>query len=906
MQLRQSDLLLKTKLIPPRLISNYVSRKALFARLDQGLEQKLTLVSAPAGYGKTTLIASWLKHVNLPAAWLSLDPDDRDFTRFLTYLIAALQTIFPQTGTNTLGLLEVPPLPPNQTLLTHLVNNLTTIQEKFILVLDNYHAIECEKIDQALTFFIDHLPPKMHLVVISRVDPLLSLSQLRAKGQLDELRSADLSFSPSEASEFFRQMTDLDLTGAEVTALDQRTEGWIAGLQMAALSLRKREAESAAEFIEDFCGSHRYIMDYLVDEVLQGLPEKVHRFLLFTSILDRLCSSLCEAVISVDELEGGGDGLAKTHILAAGGGVQDILFYLEQNNLFIYSLDDQRYWFRYHSLFADLLRHRLQQIYPDRVAKLHLKASEWYEREGLIDAAVHHALAVKAFGRAADLIEQTASGMIQRSELTRLINLIDIFPEEELQARPLLGLYYCWSLLLGGQTQQAAAHLSSIESGWAAGDTEQYLLVQGHTAALRAYLMRETGDFSTAVALSRQALAQLPSQETLLCAMVTLNLAIVHYLEGEFQPASQLLEEIIAAGQTSQLLANTLSAIYLYAQILKVQGELTKALQLCHDGLAFVTRHGWQNYPAVGFVYVALGELYRERNELKSAQEYLDRGVKLGMEGGHPHILIIGNIWLAWLRHTIGDIPGSQESIRDALQLVQRHQVSRYWPIPSAASYQARLSIAQGNRAAADHWEQALAKNQTDRPIKFLYEAEDLTLARLWLVQGNLRRAESMLIQLQEEAELSGRNGSLIEIRILQSITLDALNKSDDALTALAQALRLAEQEGYIQVFLDEGEPLLGYLRLAAARDLQTPFALRLLTAFKAGAPVVEALVEPLSERELEILRYLAAGYSNQDIAQELVLAVSTVKKHISNIYGKLEVGSRTQAVARARTLGYL
>jgi LuxR family maltose regulon positive regulatory protein len=901
--------LLQTKLYIPAtrpdpaagLRTSLIPRPRLIERLNEGLAGKLTLISAPAGFGKTTLVSYWLDQLNLPAAWLSLDEDDNELARFLTYLIAALQTIQPEVGTEVLVLLQSSPLPPSHTILTLLINDLTAISERFILVLDDYHTLETDTIDQALDFFLDHLPPLMHLVLTSRVDPNLSLARLRASGQLNELRSAELRFTSEETARFLEQMTDLSLTAAEVAALDRRTEGWIAGLQMAALSLRQRDAAAVSQFIEAFSGSHHYIMDYLVDEVLQGQPAKVQTFLLHTSILDRLCGPLCEAI-----LRGGGRGVAPPHVASDAPRPQELLAYLEHANLFINPLDDQRQWYRYHTLFAELLRQRLQQTYPDQVAGLHLSASEWYEQAGLTRPAVRHALAAQAFDRAATLVEQVAAAMIEHSEFTRLLTWIDTLPEDVLQARPRLGLYYVLILFFSGQIRQAAIRLEAIEVLLATDETKRTPEVQSFAAAMRARLLRDTGDFAATIALSRQALAHLPKQDTLFRDMVTLSLATAHYLQGDFELASQLLTETITAGKTAQLALNTFSAIYIKARLLQAQGALRQALQLCHEGLALIARLGWQGFPAIGFLYVVLGDLLRERNELSTAVEYLEKGVKLGQDGGHPAILVGGNVPLAWLRHTQGDAAGSQEAIQAALQFVQQHQVSRFWPIPSAACYQARLWIAQGNLAAACRWAQDSGLNQTDNPVTFLYEVDYLTLARLLIAQGSLEAAEALLLRLDRAAAETERNGSLIEILILQAITFAARDRGEEALSALGQALSLAEPEGFVRIFLDEGAPMAELLRRAVAQDLHASYALHLLNALGEVAAVPQPLIEPLSERELEVLRRVAAGYSNQEIAQDLVVAVSTVKKHISHIYGKLGVGSRTQAVARAREIELL
>jgi LuxR family maltose regulon positive regulatory protein len=894
--------LLQTKLFIPLTRSDtagrdrLVPRPRLIEQLDESLPGKLTLICAPAGFGKTTLVSSWLEHAGLPAAWLSLDEDDNDLARFLSYFIAALQTIWSEVGADLLATLQATPVPHSHTLLTRLINDLTAISEKFILVLDDYHTIEDKTIDQALDFFIEHIPPRMHLVIASREDPNLSLSRLRANQQLNELRSADLRFTPAESAQFLEQMTGLSLTEAEVAALDQRTEGWIAGLQMAALSLQQRDATVVAQFIEDFSGSHHYIMDYLVDEVLQGQPAEVQSFLLYTSILDRLCASLCDAVVGT--LEDLNVGMFKSS--------DEILIYLEHANLFITPLDDQRHWYRYHHLFTDLLRLRLQQTYPNQVPKLNLSASHWYEKAGLTAPAVRHALAAQAFARAAMLVEQVAPAMIQRSELARLLTWIEALPEEEVQIRPLLALYYCRLLYVSGQIEQVTIRLEAIEAMLAADEAKRTPEVRAHIAALRSFLARETGDLAATIALSRQALTDLSERDSLLRVMAAVNLATAYYIQGEFELASQLLTETIASGHTTQLTTSTLAAIFVNAQLLHTQGALRRALQLCQDGLALIDQHGWQDLPAVGFLYVVLGNLSRERNELSKAAEFLERGVKLGQAGDHPHILTSGYVWLAWLRHTQGDMSGSQEAIRSALQVVRQKQVSRLWPVPPAASYQARLWIAQGDLIAASRWAQNSGLNPTDTPITFLYEVENLTLARLLIAQGNLEEAEALLLRLHRGTATTGRAGSLIEILILQALTFAAQRRAEEAISALEQALDLAEPEGFVRIFIDEGAPLADLLRQAVARDLHAAYALHLLGAMEAAAAAKQPLVEPLSARELEVLRWVAAGYSNQEIAQELVIAVSTVKKHIHNIYGKLEVGSRTQAVARAGELGIL
>jgi LuxR family maltose regulon positive regulatory protein len=823
------------------------------------------------------------------------------------YVITALQRLRADLGESALTLLQSPLPPPLTSILTTLINEIASFSENFSIVLDDYHLIKSQAIHEALAFLLDHLPPQMRVILTSRADPPLPLARLRARDQLTELRADDLRFTPDEAATFLNEVMGLKLTAEDIAAIETRTEGWIAGLQLAALSMQGRDDVSG--FIQAFSGSHRHVLSYLMEEVLDRRPAGTLNFLLQTSVLDRLCGPLCDAVTGQHD---GDETLRK----------------LEQANLFIVPLDDKGQWYRYHHLFAEVLQSRLQQTQPDLMPELHRRASAWYEENSLMAEAVDHAFAAQAFDRVATLVEQVAPAMIQRSELAKLLTWLDTLPDDEVQARPRLALYYAWGLLLSGEIKRAAARLEAIEAMLATHEAKRTPEVQGHISAMRARLLRESGDLASTIALSRQGLAQLPKQDTLLRARITLDLTIAHYLQGEFEPASQLLTETITTGRTAQHLLSTLSAIYLNTQILRAQGALRQALQLCQEELELVVRGGWQNFPAVGFLYVALGDLLRERNELIAAAEYLEKGINLGQAGGNLYISIAGHAWLAWLRQTQGDVTGSHQAIRTALQLVQQQQVSRFWPLPPAACYQARLWIAQGNLAPAGHWAQDSGLNPADPPVTYLYEVEYLALARLLIAQGNLNAAESLLLRLHRAAASAGRSGSLIEILILQAITFSAQKRSEEALAALERALTLAEPEGYIRGFVDEGEPMEKAIRklrgeigkLKDPTELQTHlmvYADKLLEAFTDNAPQLQiepanppvlqaSLVDPLSARELEVLHLIAEGLSNYAIARKLFLSTGTVKVHLKHIYGKLDVNSRTQAVARLRELNLL
>jgi LuxR family maltose regulon positive regulatory protein len=971
-------LLLTTKLHIPPARPGLVSRPRLIERLDEGLRlgHRLTLISAPAGFGKTTLLSEWIAGHKRPVAWLSLDKGDNDPTRFWAYFIAALQTIEANIGTSALGVFQSPgvaqanefvatTLPPIESVLAALINEIATIPEPFALVLDDYHLIKAQSIHSALTFLLGHLPPQMHLVIATRSDPRLPIARLRGRGQLTELRLADLRFTLDETAAFLKQAMSLSLSADDVAALASRTEGWIAGLQMAALALQGMifvpGREDPTRFIAAFRGSDRYILDYLVEEVLQRQPNSVQTFLLQTSILDRLTGPLCDAVVGVSEsaiqrenlapLEAAVSGALRgdsaepsprgrgperlyspipresTHPLIqdnlrssiADSPSQEILEYLERNNLFVIPLDNERQWYRYHRLFTDLLRQRLHHTQPDQIPVLHHRASEWYEQNGLMAAAIDHALSARDLGRAARLIERAAEATLMRSEVTTLLKWIEALPDELVRARPALCIFHAWALLLVGRP------LDVIESRLQDVDEDSDLM-PGQVAAMRAFIASSMGQMPHAAKLCRQALERLPEDDLFLRNLAAWLLSISQLADGDLAAGRQALDEVI---RTSQEVGNVMVATAALGQLARLrlrQGHLYEAQTIYERAMALATDKQGRPLPIAGHAMMGLGELFREWNDLEVAVRYLVQGIEL-TEQWREFATFRGYITLARVRQAQGDVDGARAAIQKAQQLAVEFDATD-WDDLIVASYQARLWIAQGasdpsRLEAAARWAEkrrsvmGAAPSGSEEYDEFvdhhLRKYEQVVMARLLIVQDRPAEALELLEPLLPIMEQRKQKESLIEIQILEALAFQAQDDIAQAMIALERALSLAEPGGYVRIFVDEGPPMARLLLQAAARGISPEYVNKLLAAFPGSEPAVvsqpstgEMMVEPLSEREIEVLQLIAEGLSNQEIAQRLFLSLATVKWHTSNIYGKLGVKNRTQAVAKARSLGIL
>ena len=892
---RESEIatpLLTTKLYIPPVRSELVSRPRLIQRLNAGLYRKLTVISAPAGFGKTTLLSEWATGCGQPVAWVSLDKGDNDPARFWAYFVAALQIIRADIGEAALAMLQAPGVagattpPPIEALLTTLINEITEISDPFALVLDDYHLlIDAQPIHDALVFLLDHLPPHMHLVIATRADPPLPIARLRGRGQLTELRLTELRFTTDEAAAFLNQVMGLGLSAEDIIALETRTEGWIAGLQMAAASMQGRK--DIASFIQALTGSDRYILDYLIEEVFQRQPDRVQTFLLQTAILDRLTATLCNAITNRD------DG-------------QSTLEMLERANLFIVPLDNQRRWYRYHRLFADLLRSRLRRAHADLVPTLHRRASEWYEQSGLTAEAIEHSLAAEDFERAADLIEQVAEATLMHSEITTFLGWVDALPDELVRVRPSLCVFHAWSLLLSGRSLDAVE--SRLQDAARLGDV-------GKVAPLRALVAVYQGQMTRAAELSRRALERLSEDDLFLRSIAAWILGLSQLTDGDLTVGSQALEEVVKMSQQVGNVMITVTAISHLAKLRMRQGRLHEAKATYERALELATDRQGRPLPIAGEALMGLGNLLCEWNELKTATRYLIEGIELTKRWGEAPAMD-GYIALARVRQAQGDVDGARDAIQKAQQLAIKTDATELDDLVVALE-QARLWVAQGNIKAAMRWveERGVRDDATeleDFISSHLRKYEHLVLSRVLIKQSHPGEALALLEPLLTRMEQQGRIDLMIEIQALKALALQAQDDLAQAMTTLERALSLAEPGGFVRVFVDEGEPMAQLLYQAAARGIAPQYAGKLLAAFPAAEPPAKPrqphmeMIEPLSEREIEVLQLIAEGLSNREIAQKLFLSVNTVKVHTYNIYSKLSVHSRTQAVAQARVLGVL
>ncbi len=916
--------LLATKLYRPTPRSSGVLRPRLIAQLNNGLDRSLTLLAAPAGSGKTTLLSQWLAEGTWPVAWLTLDDDDRDPVRFMAYMVAALQTVVPQLGNQLLTTLLAPQPPPIAAMLTTLINELATLAQPVVLVLDDYHRVHSPPVDQILAQLLAHMPPRLHLVIATRENPQLALASMRARGQLSELRAVDLRFTLAEATTLLNQAMGLDLAPAAIATLEARTEGWAAGLYLVALSLRGRS--DIADFLHSFSGSHRFVLDYLLEEVLARQPVAMRRFLLYTSILDRLCGALCDAVVADPAI--------------AGSATLDAI---ERANLFLVPLDDERRWYRYHHLFGELLRQRLGQepdLPGEHIAALHARASAWYEVHGLELEALQHAAAAADPVRLARLAELSWQRMDSTFQSVAWRRWVQQLPAAFLHDRPVLSTQYAWAHLDAGDLEASEVYLRNAErwldASRALRSAEPVVVVaeeQLHTlpvriALARSYLAQAQGDLAATVHYAGLALDPAHAAEPLLRAQAEVLLGFAHWSAGDLDAAYQAIAGWVEHTRQTGQLAFALASAFGMAEIRIAQGQLREAARIYRQFLQLAPPDDEAMRQAAPHLHLGLALLAHEQGNDVAAARELQASHECSLQASLIDWPFRWCLAQARLQESAGAWGGALDLLDEAGRLYVRNPVPDLRPI---AAIKARLFLRQGNLAPAMAWAAAQGLAATDE-LSYLREFEHMTFARVLLARAQhetgepgerlLDAALRLLARLLAAAEAGGRSGSIIEILLLRSLAYAALGDVQRALVSLAQGLALAAPEGYVRLFIDEGPPLMRLLAAFHSAGSRQPAVLRgyceqLLVAARyrpAGTAQASAsatgeqaiLLEPLSAREREVLQLIAEGLSNQELAARLHISLHTVKVHTRNIYGKLGVTSRTQAVARGQALGML
>lgn len=833
-------------------------------------------------------------------AWLALDESDSDLSRFLAYLVAALQTVAPGLGERLLATLQAPPPPSTEALLTPLLNEVAALPGPLVLVLDDYHMIEGQAVDLALTFLLEHLPPQLHLVIATREDPQLPLARLRARGQLTEVRDADLRFELAEAAEFLNRVMGLSLSAEDIAALEARTEGWVAGLQLAALSMRKQP--DPASFIQTFTGSHHFVLDYLLEEVLQRQPPAIQAFLLRTSILRRLCAPLCDAVLG---------NPAKT--------AQETLESLERANLFVVPLDPERRWYRYHHLFGDLLRQRLGR--PAQLAEDHRRASVWYEANDDLAEAFHHALAAGDSERAAGLAEAAWKGMERSFQTAAWIGWTKRLPPAVVGGRPRLCVQLAWAYSDAGELEASEAYLQQAERALAGAAVQPGSeSLPGNLALIRASNAQNRGDLAETLRYTELSMRLIPADDFGLRASAAITLGFTHWATGDLELSLQAMH---AWRDNMRQLGNQtfdVASAFAVADMQVILGRLREAETALRQAISAATALGPDAEAVIAHHHLGLALLAHERGDATATAHHLQTAAELGRRTTLVDWRYRWSMAQARLKESAEEWEAALELLNEASRVYVKNAIPLVQPV---AAHQARVHLKQGRLDLAQAWvrERGLS---TESEARYLDEYELLTLARVRLAEGAFDGVNMILKRLQALAEKQRRSGSLIEIRLTQALTEQAQHNRSGALAALEQALALAEPEGYRRIFVDEGRPLrrllLDFRAALEEQERSSPHPLagyvnKLLAAFLLATegtpqsqrpPQAATMPEPLSERELEVLRLIAQGLTNREIGERLYVTLSTVKGHNQRLFGKLQAQNRTEAVARARELGLL
>ncbi|MGB9754120.1 LuxR C-terminal-related transcriptional regulator [Roseiflexus castenholzii] len=900
------------RLRPPPLRPSLIARPRLIERIDDTLHAALTLISAPAGFGKTTLLTEWALHVQSAAraavAWISLDATDDDPVRFWSAITLALSVVRTDIGAHARSLLESPQRPPHMLLAHALLVDLNAVAAPIIVVLDDYHLITSAEVHESLTTFIEHLSPHVHLVIATRADPPLPLARWRVRGRLAELRAADLRFTTEEAAAFLRSTMGLDLPLDVIRALEDRTEGWVAALQLAALSIRDRA--DVEGFIRRFAGSHRAIVDYLAEEVIGRQPDHIQTFLLRTSIVDRMSAELCDALLTPAADEPG-----------AAIPAQAMLDHLERANLFVTPLDEERRWYRYHHLFAEMLRDRLQRTQPALVAELHRRAARWHREAGFADAAINHFLQAGDAANATDVIEAIADATLwEQGDAQTLLRWIAALPDDTVLARPRLALDQVWALLASIQFDAAEARAAELDHVLTRRDAQMRSVVIGELAAVRSVAARVRGDVPRALEYATHARDHLASIDCSLArAIAVMNLVEAHLMQGNLSSAEQLCDELRIASLSRNLVI-ALIGVLSRSEVYRNQGRLTDACALLDEALRLLERRGASERPIVALIHLALADILYEHNRLDEAEYYANLALRRAERWWNNDILIHSTGLLSAIRRAQGDEAAAAKLAERVEQLSFEYRVG--WISNHTLAGRAERLLRTGDRQAAERWAAGCGLTLADDPPPERFY-EYLVLARVALARGEGRTALPLIRRLLKQSEEGRHTIRMIETLKLLALTNRQIGDAASARQALIHALRLAEPGGLVRTFVDEGEAMKWLLAdcgasiapqaqqgdgdarrlLAYVDDLMGMF--RSIPTTQTASPFFHAN-EPLTAREIQVLRLLATGHTDQEIATSLVIAVSTVRSHIKRIYAKINARNRTQAAARARDLGII
>jgi LuxR family maltose regulon positive regulatory protein len=919
--------LIRTKLRPPFTRAGLVPRQRLQRRIAEGTRGPLTLITAPAGFGKTTLLASCIASFGIPVAWLSLDKEDNQPGRFLSYLVAALQEFDQTIGIDASQRLAAQQQAFPEEVLTSLINDLDSAGREILLVLDDYHFIYNQAVHAAVALLLEHCPQTFHLVIATRSDPPLHLARMRARGQVVELRAADLRFTGPETAQFLNDVMGFRLTAGSIATLEERTEGWIAGLQMAALSMRDRQ--DVLGFIEGFSGTNRYILDYLMEEVLASQPAEIRHFLLYTSILERLTAPLCDFLLAIDETFEHGEQRAPDSESPSSHQAAADLEYLEHANLFLVLLDDERLWYRYHHLFADLLRAQLHRsLGAQTVAQLHRRAAGWHEQNGLILEAIHHASMASDDEMIERLIKQNYLEMMNRGEMSWVRSWMGNLSKELVYQRPWLCLYEALNRSWYGQLEEANHLLNEAEkrirSEGSAPDAQSML---GYHAYVKSRVTAMQGDTRRAIAYCLAAREVVSADNLDLQIDFSITLGYEYFLYGDFVSAEKMLHETIRTGSSANAINNPVAAYCLLARAQKYQGHLHEANTLVQKAAQLVREASGQHLGVIGLVEVETASLLCEWNDVDTALTRVKQGLANLPWWGKADDFCLAYITLARIQLALANRKEAEDALEKAVKLVQSCGVfSEARNVVEAA--QVIMWLNQRDWPSANRWAASLEKRLGSHdPLRYEDELPHITQARLFIAQYKPEEAIHLLSRLEETARSTGRIGRVVEILLLKALALREKGSSEQALLALTKCLALAEPERYVRIFLDEGQPMQSLLAQWVAHTRLNPlrdYGIHLLSQYSAEPHAVTAakekvvstsdlsdisgrvLSEPLSRRELEVLQLLALGKTNQEIARQLIVSPGTVKAHTTNIYRKLDVANRTEAAAVARQLGLL